>query len=1371
MIVPGKFSKRTFKGYGESGCLRKLYLNIGNDQEGWTYGDGTKVTLEEYNQAQAETVVVYGKIFEDEYLYWLKFHESHHILDCTPKYLDDEKWPDLSVRQEEEACHWKNIQQSVLENGFVFAFELMWKPEEDFIKHFVGTEAAKILLSSRGDRPDVLLFEHVNEEDRYFFLQQDGSIVEERCHHKGIAITILDIKNTEPQKCKKHFADIVYYILSLLFRIQALGYSQTMRIRLEGNGVLGRIDFHEIKSRSPTKLRDIIRNQGKTLSTEESEQRGHVCLDWELYVHLCSYFRTGLHEILPYKASFEKVAPRISSKCHYCIYAHHCLNGNMDTRNPSTEKMASILDSVAVLVKMTVQAQESLERAGVHNVADLIVKADLLKKKNWNQSVCDEYAPFLRQFHFQALAIQKNTVLDQNDPDYQKIWSPGAFTVELPTKIQDMIFIDVEIDSAQNRLCSLSFLFRKEQFVCVNPSIDDEGERFTVESFCVALKRYITTFTNKNIVFWNKKQCEQLSSILSKYPDVSETNEEFFQIFSTETHFSSPKYQAAIFDLKKAVETLFAFPIRFSYAWHEVYEHLSSESTDIHLPFWGAGKDVFDFSIWNLYVGEYKDTHSSKRFSTSAPNDVITTELSKLFQEYGVFHHPTVGWQGNPILLVLIQTEIEKKLKALVEITKICYQRSQKFISPSPLAGSNRSSFEIPTVPVVMSQISKLLWNYEMVERWSTFCSVRERTLFPHESVFKQCSAWLIPPKKRGGPYRFPKISAEVECLESEWMFVIEKDAQEFSLAGGSAKKIHKRNKEIFPSSSNYAFQEGLVTERYGDIWLESCIALQKRLLNQSALSDNMPIDANEEWGTIPFQSAPHTAELYFLNAPLLREKGRVEIEDTLLSIGDIVPSEDQKKAIFSFLRNPFSLIQGPPGTGKSTTILTMLKEWIVRRKDTQTSRILLSAANYAAMTVVADKIAEDSLLEGIPMHIMNYRSRENIEVLQKKAIFVDWHNEWSSCIWDGTEYVSVETDLFPETCIVVANEYSLARLFRHEVQIPNFDLIVIDEASQLAPDHFLSCLAFVHPLQMSARGTKIEIHTSKEQWTKVLIVGDGDQLSAVRKVEPPKQYRDMLRSTYSFYEQQFQRAKHETIQLRKNYRSVATILECINMLNIYKEDLQEFKTMNDIPSWIQEARFFSEKDFFSVGILIHQSRKDVRRSPIEIEHTVQAVLRLWSTKPTDITFEEFFSRHIGIVTPHNAQRISLGDALCTAFQAYLALDDTQKQEQETILRGSIRTVDKFQGSDRSVIIASMGVSSPVRLQEEEAFLFHLNRFNVTISRPKFRLVFICSQTFVHHIPKSKEAIMMVKGLNAIIKKVCVWEHPLSSAVLHYSKV
>jgi superfamily I DNA and/or RNA helicase len=70
-----------------------------------------------------------------------------------------------------------------------------------------------------------------------------------------------------------------------------------------------------------------------------------------------------------------------------------------------------------------------------------------------------------------------------------------------------------------------------------------------------------------------------------------------------------------------------------------------------------------------------------------------------------------------------------------------------------------------------------------------------------------------------------------------------------------------------------------------------------------------------------------------------------------------------------------------------------------------------------------------------------------------------------------------------------------------------------------------------------------------------------------------------------------------------------------------------------------------------------------------------------------------------------------------------------------------VDTVERFQGQEKAVMIASFGLGDVDQIAAEEAFLYSLNRFNVIASRAKAKLIVIMSRRLVDHLPRDRQAL------------------------------
>jgi DNA replication ATP-dependent helicase Dna2 len=97
----------------------------------------------------------------------------------------------------------------------------------------------------------------------------------------------------------------------------------------------------------------------------------------------------------------------------------------------------------------------------------------------------------------------------------------------------------------------------------------------------------------------------------------------------------------------------------------------------------------------------------------------------------------------------------------------------------------------------------------------------------------------------------------------------------------------------------------------------------------------------------------------------------------------------------------------------------------------------------------------------------------------------------------------------------------------------------------------------------------------------------------------------------------------------------------------------------------------------------------------------------------------------IGVVVPYRTQGREIRNRLALAIP-----DATARQELV------VDTVERMQGQEREVIIFSMTTSNPTFAAELAGFYFQPQRLNVTITRPRTKLIVVGSSSVLHAQPE-----------------------------------
>lgn len=279
----------------------------------------------------------------------------------------------------------------------------------------------------------------------------------------------------------------------------------------------------------------------------------------------------------------------------------------------------------------------------------------------------------------------------------------------------------------------------------------------------------------------------------------------------------------------------------------------------------------------------------------------------------------------------------------------------------------------------------------------------------------------------------------------------------------------------------------------------------------------------------------------------------------------------------------------------------------------------------------------------------------------------------------------------------------------------PLFDLVCIDEASQLVLGHGLMALAGLAP-----NG-------------RVVVAGDDQQLPPIRAGRPVVlEGRELGGSLYAFMKSvgapEF--ALEETYRLnppltvfpeRTFYpgRFVSRSPKRLALKNGWDEGLDLL------------ARLALHPDLPLV-VLLHDGPTAATMNPFEVRiatdlaavlaarMTVDAQADGVSGPPTDLWVDR-----LAIVSPHRAQNAAIRSALAPEIRD----------------GAFVETVDRIQGKEREAVLLSYCVADPEFALTEGEFIFSPERLNVATTRAACKLVVIVSRRLLETVPAEQELL------------------------------
>ncbi|MEO0898666.1 MAG: AAA domain-containing protein [Bacteroidota bacterium] len=424
---------------------------------------------------------------------------------------------------------------------------------------------------------------------------------------------------------------------------------------------------------------------------------------------------------------------------------------------------------------------------------------------------------------------------------------------------------------------------------------------------------------------------------------------------------------------------------------------------------------------------------------------------------------------------------------------------------------------------------------------------------------------------------------------------------------------------------------------------------------------------------------------------------------------------EGQRDAIIDGLRTRIQLLLGPPGTGKTmTTAVSVLCKILL--KHTRGDIIFLSGHTHRAVDElllrVRSVVAEfshhaESLGYNLPNLFIAKTAREEEEVPNgieflpvNTAVTAINRNRGANVIIIGGTISGI---------LKLSQKFNGAATFRQTGFYVN--TMIIDEASMMVFPSFLALSTVV-----SVNG-------------EIMLAGDHNQLSPIvahdwdREDRPTVILYQPFLSSYDSMRRirEYQRITDHSIlisSLTYTYRLPQVIRNLIARL--YQEDdvvLEGRVDNHTAPEFTQRAGWESVWNGDSGLFLITHDERNSRKSNLTEIDIIQQILESFHDRNGGNTIPE---DNIALVTPHRAQRTLLKQRFEEDYANSITVIDT---------------VERLQGGERPTVIVSATASDPAAISATAEFVLNLNRANVAFSRSQERLIVVCSQSLLNHIP------------------------------------
>jgi len=426
----------------------------------------------------------------------------------------------------------------------------------------------------------------------------------------------------------------------------------------------------------------------------------------------------------------------------------------------------------------------------------------------------------------------------------------------------------------------------------------------------------------------------------------------------------------------------------------------------------------------------------------------------------------------------------------------------------------------------------------------------------------------------------------------------------------------------------------------------------------------------------------------------------------------------DSQRAAYREIRcRKIVAVWGPPGTGKTHFLATALLALIdAHARAGRPFRVLVTAFTHAAIENVLRKAAELrnqlSSLAGAPA-LGKAKDWQGTAAFQGEVVAEDQFAGWLA--------------LRPHA-VVGATIYSCIKA-RKKTGLPGFDLVVVDEASQVRVPESAVAVYLVAPAG------------------RLVLAGDDLQLPPiVQGVYPDAEPGEPLlhRSCFEAVRLRVPDGSPVVQKLLENHRmndvltSFASNLLYGGDYRCFDDSVARRRLVFRPPSPPSEVVAYCLDPAYPLVLVILEGIQAASENRVEAALVAQVVaaLREGLRDQTGEPYADdaaFFARGVFVVSPHRAQNRAIRREL-NRLRSWTA-------------RPFVDTVDKMQGQEADAVVISYGVSDPEYALREAEFIYSLNRLNVSITRARSKSIVCLPRPLLDATPAVLEVPEAARGL------------------------